>query len=72
MSREDAYRAVQRCAMAVWNGESGFREALTADAEVGRVLDAAALAALFSLDHYLANTDALFARVFGDDDPRPD
>lgn len=72
MSREDAYRAVQRCAMAVWNGESGFREALTADAEVGRVLDAAALAALFSLDHYLANTDALFARVFGDGDPRPD
>ena len=72
MSREDAYRAVQRCAMAVWNGESGFREALTADVEVGRVIDAAALAALFSLDHYLANTDALFARVFGDGDPRPD
>ncbi len=72
MSREDAYRAVQRCAMAVWNGESGFREALTADAEVGRVLDAAALAALFSLDHYLANIDALFARVFGDGDSRPD
>ncbi len=66
MSREDAYRAVQRCAMAVWAGQSGFRDALAADAEVGRALDASALARLFALDHYLGNVDRLFARVFGD------
>jgi adenylosuccinate lyase len=67
ISREDAYRAVQRCAMAVWAGDADFRTALAADAEVARVLDAGALDTLFGLEHYLANIDALFDRVFGAD-----
>ena len=66
MSREDAYRAVQRAAMAVWRGESGFQEALGADPDVGRILSAATLAALFDAAHYVRHVDFLFARVFGD------
>lgn len=67
ISREDAYRAVQRCAMAVWAGAGDFRDALAADAEVGRVLAAADLDALFDLGHDLGRVDVLFARVFDAD-----
>ena len=49
MSREDAYRLVQRHAMAVWNGEGGFLELLRGRSEVSRLLDTAGLDALFDL-----------------------
>jgi adenylosuccinate lyase len=65
MSREDAYRVVQRNAMKAWQG-GDFCALLAADAEVSRHLDEAALAGLFDLGHYLRHVDAIFARVFGD------
>ena len=65
MSREDAYRLVQRHAMAVWNGDGGFLDRLCADPEVARHLDAAALHALFELGDYLKHADTIFRRVFG-------
>jgi adenylosuccinate lyase len=65
MSREDAYAAVQRNAMAAWRGERGFLEALTADAAVAKHLPAGDLAALFDLDYHLKHVDTIFARVFG-------
>ena len=66
MSREDAYRAVQRAAAAVWRGEADFRRALAADADVARVLTEDSIAALFDEAHYFRHVDFLFARVFGD------
>jgi adenylosuccinate lyase len=65
MSREDAYRAVQRNAMAVWAGEGTFLDRLAADAEVARHLDRATLAPLFALAPHFRHVDTLFARVFG-------
>ena len=65
MSREDAYRAVQRNAMRVWEGEGDFRTLLGADAEVRAVLDEPALDAAFDLSRHTAHVKTLFARVFG-------
>ena len=65
MSREDAYRAVQHCAMPVWQGGAKFLDLLAADAEVSRHLPRAELAALFDLGYHLKHVDTIFARVFG-------
>ena len=63
MSREDAYRLVQRHAMTVWNGEGNFLERLQADPEVTRLLGASELAALFDLAAYTRHVDTIFRRV---------
>ena len=65
VSREDAYRLVQRHAMAVWNGDGAFLDRLRADPEVTRHLDAASLELLFELADYLKHADTIFRRVFG-------
>ena len=65
MSREDAYAAVQRNAMAVWEKGGDFLALLQGDAEVTRLLDKDGLARLFDLDHHLAHVDTIFDRVFG-------
>ncbi len=65
MSREDAYRLVQRHAMAVWNGDGSFLERLQSDPEVTGLISEADLAALFDLTAYLAQVDHIFGRVLG-------
>lgn len=65
MSREDAYAAVQRNAMTVWDDGGDFLALLRGDAEVTRLLDEDALAGLFDLDYHLAHVDTIFDRVFG-------
>ena len=65
MSREDAYAAVQRNAMRVWEDGGDFLALLEGDAEVTRLLDKDALAGLFDLDYHLAHVDTIFDRVFG-------
>ena len=67
VSREDAYRLVQRHAMAVWNGDGDFLDRLRADPEVTRHLDVVALEALFELADYLKHADTIFRRVFDED-----
>ncbi|WP_198372059.1 adenylosuccinate lyase [Roseomonas rosulenta] len=70
MSREDAYAAVQRAAMATWQalgtpGAHDFRANLLADAEVTRWLDAAAIDAAMDPKRDFRHVDTVFARVFG-------
>ncbi len=65
MSREDAYSAVQRNAMRVWEEGGDFRERLGADAEVAAALDGDALAGLFDPGFHTAHVDTIFERVFG-------
>ncbi len=62
ISREDAYRLVQRNAMPVWRGEGQFLELLKADKEV--ILSDADLEALFDLDYHFKHVDTIFDRVF--------
>ena len=62
VSREDAYRLVQRNAMPVWRGEGQFLDLLKADEEV--VLSDADLEALFDLGYHFKHVDTIFDRVF--------
>jgi adenylosuccinate lyase len=65
ISREDAYRLVQRNAMRVWQDGGDFLALLKADAEVCRALSAGELEALFDLGYHTKHVDDIFARVFG-------
>ena len=65
MSREDAYRAVQRNAMPVWEGKARFLDLLKSDAEVTRYVKPTALEALFDDAYHTKHVDTIFKRVFG-------
>ncbi len=65
MSREDAYQAVQRCAMPVWLEGADFLTNLRGDAAVTAHLSDDELAALFDLAYHTKHVDTIFARVFG-------
>ena len=65
MSREDAYKAVQRNAMRVWEQGGDFQALLAVDPEVARHLKPEALAAFFDLGYHTKHVDTIFRRVFG-------
>src|SRR5689334_15870454 len=65
VSREDAYRLVQRNAMKVWGGEGDFLSLLKADKDVRAKLSEKDLEANFNLDHHFRHVDTIFKRVFG-------
>jgi len=60
MGRDDAYRAVQRNAMATWEQRRPFLEVLREDPDVVDTLGDARLAECFSLEHALANIGRTF------------
>jgi adenylosuccinate lyase len=66
MSREDAYRAVQRNAMAALDGASRFAELLKYDPEIARFLGPDAIDGLFDTAYHLKHVDTIFRRVFGE------
>jgi adenylosuccinate lyase len=66
VSREDAYRLVQRNAMKVWEEGRDFREELLADAEVTAALSPAEIEEKFDLAYHTKHVDTIFKRVFGD------
>jgi adenylosuccinate lyase len=65
VTREDAYRLVQRNAMKAWGGEGDFQTLLQADPDVRKHLSEKELAANFDLDFHFAQVDTIFKRVFG-------
>lgn len=60
LSREAAYRIVQRHAARAWDEELDFRELARADAEISGRVD---LDRVFSLDAYTAHVDTVFERL---------
>jgi adenylosuccinate lyase len=66
MSREDAYRTVQRNAMAAWDGKGSFSDLLKADPEISRYLTAQTIDGLFDTAYHLKHVDTIFHRVFGE------
>ncbi|MFZ0051095.1 MAG: adenylosuccinate lyase [Desulfobaccales bacterium] len=66
LSRDAAYRLVQRPAMQVWEQGGEFLSLVQEDAEIARHLTPAELAAIFDLGRSLRHVDAIFARVFGE------
>ncbi len=65
VSREDAYRLVQRNAMKVWEKGADFQTELLADAEVTAALTPAEIAEKFDLGYHTKHVDTIFRRVFG-------
>jgi adenylosuccinate lyase len=64
LSREEAYRIVQRNAHAAWNSEGGdFRANLEADPELSGQLSAEQLAACFATDLHQANLAVIWERL---------
>jgi adenylosuccinate lyase len=65
LSREDAYKVVQRNAMRAFRGEGSFLAFLKGDPEVKAALSDEELAALFDLNQHIRHVDMIFERVFG-------
>ncbi len=77
VSREDAYKIVQRNAMKVWQdlqegkaavnerGESLYLQYLLADSELVELIGEEAIKECFEYGYYTKNVDSIFKRVFG-------
>ena len=67
VSREDAYRLVQRNAMKVWesDGRQSLLDLLKQDGEVTAALSDEQLEERFDLDYHFKQVDTIFERVFG-------
>jgi len=60
LTRDEAYRLVQRDAMRAWDEELDFRELVRADDEIASRVD---LDAVFDLDAYTKHVDTVFNRL---------
>ena len=67
MSREDAYKAVQRNAMQVWDsdGALSLMELLKGDTDVAAHLSVEEIEDKFDLGYHYKHVDTIFGRVFG-------
>jgi adenylosuccinate lyase len=65
VSREDAYKLVQRNAMKVWEHGADFLGELSADADVIKYLKPVSLKELFDMNYHTKHVDTIFKRVFG-------
>lgn len=64
VSREDAYRLVQRNAMKTWAGEGEFLDHLKEDEDVSTRLSNEKLESLCDIEYHLKEVDTIFERVF--------
>lgn len=65
LSREEAYKMVQRISMQVWQGQADFKALLLENAEVVQYLTKSEIEECFDYQTYLRNIDIIFTRVFG-------
>jgi adenylosuccinate lyase len=68
LTRDDAYRLVQRNAMQVWqsDGALSLLDLLKADPEVAAAMTPGQIEERFNLDYHFKGIDTTFARVFGE------
>ncbi len=64
VTREKAYRLVQRNAMKVWEEKTDFKELLKKDSDITEKLSMEELDEIFDLNYHLKNIDYIFNRVF--------
>jgi len=63
VSREKAYRLVQKNAMRVWDEQISFKEAIKADSELKALLPESEIENLFDTKNRLKNLDKIFKRA---------
>ena len=66
MSREDAYRLVQKHAMRAWKEDLNFRELVMKDPEITSRVPPKQIEQAFSIERQLRNVDKIFGRVFAE------
>lgn len=64
LSREDAYRLVQRNAMKVWEQDKDFKTELMGDEDVTAALSLEEIEEKFDLGYHTKHVDTIFSRVF--------
>jgi len=65
LSREEAYRVVQRIALRAWDEGRDFKEIIVKDASIRKFLDEKEILMSCDLTHYLKHIDEIYRRVFG-------
>jgi adenylosuccinate lyase len=65
MSREEAYRLVQKNAMRAWQEDKNFHKLIEQEKEITKRLSKRQLERAFDVTRQLRNVDRIFARVFG-------
>lgn len=65
VSREEAYRIVQKRAMEVWEGKGEFKDLLLKDDDLLRHLNENEIESIFDISYHLKHVDTIFDRVFG-------
>ncbi|NQU08927.1 MAG: adenylosuccinate lyase, partial [Candidatus Abyssubacteria bacterium] len=63
LTREEAYKLVQRNAMKVWEDGADFREALLSDPDVSSRMTERELDNCLDMDHHLRFVDEIFKRA---------
>jgi adenylosuccinate lyase len=66
LTREDAYKIVQRCAMPVWEQGKDFLATLLADEELRKYVDEKTIRDALDVKRQLRHVDYIFKRVFGE------
>jgi adenylosuccinate lyase len=64
VSREDAYKIVQRNAMKVWSDKVDFFELLLSDQDVAKAISKEKLKEIFDISYYSKNVDRIFDNIF--------
>jgi adenylosuccinate lyase len=67
VTREEAYRWVQRNAMKVWGQAGDFKSLVLEDPDICKVLTRAEIENTFDLKHQLRHVEYIFQRVYGKD-----
>ncbi len=63
MTRQDAYKVVQKAAMATWEADGSFKDLLRKDKVIAKHLPGKRLDALFDYRYYTKYVDEVFARA---------
>jgi adenylosuccinate lyase len=63
LSRQEAYKMVQRNAMKAWNGNRSFLNLLKHDTEVMAVISSPDLESIFDYQYYLGHVNEIFNRL---------
>jgi adenylosuccinate lyase len=65
VSRESAYKMVQKCAMDAWKKKKDFKELVLNDSDIRKYLKIEEIETLFDVKAQLRHVNTIFTRVFG-------
>ena len=65
VSREAAYKMVQKCAMDAWKKKKDFKELILNDSDIRKYLKIEEIETLFDMKAQLRHVNTIFTRVFG-------